>query len=199
MRFTEDLSIFRKISSINGRLDYYYRLPDTQFLRINRFVIIPVGRIDHYSKDSITISYGHAAHEMTFPLSEKYVSDVKEKIASLVDLNHRDDVLNDHSNVLKEDADHKNVGLKNVGLEEFLSIIDKSDELKDICRMIAKEPGITRKAMSVQLQVSLKTIDRKISFLKGKGIIQHSGAKKNGEYVISPQVTEEVKNWLQAR
>ena len=164
-------------------------LPDKLFLRINKHVLIPVSRIIRYSQDHVTISYGDPAHEMIFPVSEKYVPDMKEKISSYDGLNERFDGLNMEKMTEK-------VGLKVLDLEDFMPIISQSKELETICRMIAKDPSVTIKKLADKLQVSSKTIERKIKLLKEQGILQHNGAKKNGEYVFSPAISNNIIKWL---
>lgn len=171
-------------------------LPDTQFLRINRKVIIPICEIVRFSQDSVTISYGNPSQEMTFPLSKNFVPDLKERFASAVGLNYPDVGLNIQNDGLKIVSDGLNDGLNSADLGVFLSSIAYNEELLSICRMIAKDPSITMKNMSEQLQVSLKTIERKIKYLKDKGILQHSGAKKNGEYVFTSSISSVVTRWL---
>ena len=114
---------------------------------------------------------------------------MKERFNSAVGLN---DGLNGPPDGLKKEND----GLKFIELEEFLSLIDHNKDLENLCRMIAKEPAITMKSMSNLLQVSLKTIERRIKILKEKGILQHNGAKKNGEYVFAPSISDSIINWL---
>lgn len=178
-------------------------LPETLFLRINRNVIIPLNRIVRYSQDSVTISYGNPDQEMAFPLSENYVPNVKEILTSTVGLNHLIDGLNHLVDGLSSQNDGLNNlsgGLKNsvdkTNLEEFLANIENNEELLSLCRIIAKEPSVTMKSLSDQLKVSLKTVERRLKILKNKGILLHCGAKKNGEYVFSPSISDSVINWL---
>ena len=74
--------------------------------------------------------------------------------------------------------------------------IAHNEDLLILCQIIAKDPSVTMKSLSDQLGVSLKTVERRIKILKDKGILQHSGAKKNGEYVFAPSITESIINWL---
>ena len=74
--------------------------------------------------------------------------------------------------------------------------ITHDEDLLILCRIIAKDPSVTMKSLSDQLKVSLKTVERKLKILKDKGILQHCGAKKNGEYVFSPSISDSVINWL---
>ena len=76
-------------------------LSETLFLRINRNVIIPLNRIVRYSQDSVTISYGNPAQEISFTLSEKYMPNLREFLSSIGGLNHSVDGLNAQSDGLK--------------------------------------------------------------------------------------------------
>ena len=183
---TLDGKQYRKYISLSNIEDI---LPDKLFLRINRFVIIPVCRIARYSQDSITISCGNPAQEKTFPLSEKYMPDIKDFFASVGGLNSKNDGLNGCSGGLNE-------GVKKADLEEFMDSIAHNEDLLNICRIIAKDPSVTMKSLSDQLGVSLKTIERRIKILKDKDVLQHSGAKKNGGYVFSPSSSPSVLSWL---
>ena len=74
--------------------------------------------------------------------------------------------------------------------------IAHNEDLLILCQIIAKDPSVTMKNLSDQLGVSLKTVERRIKILKDKGILQHSGAKKNGEYVFAPSISVDVLNCL---
>ena len=74
--------------------------------------------------------------------------------------------------------------------------IAHNEDLLILCQIIAKDPSVTMKSLSDQLGVSLKTVERRIKILKDKGILQHSGAKKNGEYVFAPSISVDVLNCL---
>ena len=171
-------------------------LPETLFLRINRNAIISLNKITGYSQDSVTMSYGNPTQEITLPLSENYVPNVKEILTSTVGLNHLVDGLNSQNDGLN----NLSGGLKNnvdkTNLEKFLANIENNEELLTLCRIIAKEPSVTMKNLSDHLQVSLKTVERRLKILKNKDILLHCGAKKNGEYVFSPSISDSVINWL---
>lgn len=164
-------------------------LPENLFFRINRNAIIPLNRITGYSQNSVTMLYGNPAQEMTFPLSENYVPNIKEILATFGGLNRSGDGLNNLSDGLNNRVDMNN-------LEEFLTKIENNEELLTLCRIIAKEPSVTMKNLSDQLQVSPKTVERRLKILKDKGILKHCGAKKNGAYVFTPSIPDSVINWL---
>lgn len=164
-------------------------LPDTQFLRINRNTIIPISEIVRYTENNITISYGNPAQEKTFTLSEKYVPDMKSFLASVGGLNRINGGLNHACYGLNDGTNKSN-------LEEFMDNIAHDENLFNLCYIIAKEPSVTTKSLSEKLQVPLRTIERKIKYLKDKDVIQHSGAKKKGEYVFAPSISADVINWL---
>lgn len=171
-------------------------LPEDLFLRVNRNTIIPLNKITHYTEDSVTILYGNPAQEKTFSLSENYVPIMKELLSSTGGLNRPDDGLNSQDDGLNNPSEDLNDGLNTACLEDFLNNVEHNEELLILCRMIAKNPSITMKSLSDQLGVSLKTIERRIKILKDKGILQHSGAKKNGEYVFASSIPGSVINWL---
>ena len=171
-------------------------LPEDLFLRVNRNTIIPLNKITHYTEDSVTILYGNPAQEKTFSLSENYVPIMKELLSSTGGLNRPDDGLNSQDDGLNNPSEDLNDGLNTACLEDFLNNVEHNEELLILCRMIAKNPSVTMKSLSDQLGVSLKTIERRIKILKDKGILQHSGAKKNGEYVFASSIPGSVINWL---
>ncbi len=81
-------------------------------------------------------------------------------------------------------------------LEKFMDNIAHDEDLLNLCRIIAKDPSVTTKILSEQLHIPLRTIERKIKYLKDNGVLQHNGAKKNGGYAFSPSVSPTVLNWL---
>lgn len=171
-------------------------LPENLFLRVNRNAIIPLNKITRYTEDSVSILYGNPAQEISFTLSEKYVPNIREKIASAVGLNLSADGLNSKNDGLNGRSGGLNEGINKANLEEFMDNIAYNEDLLILCQIIAKDPSVTMKSLSDQLGVSLKTVERRIKILKDKGVLQHSGAKKNGEYVFAPSITESIINWL---
>ena len=171
-------------------------LPESLFIRVNRNVIIPLNIIANYTKDSVTILSSNPAQDITFSLSEKYVPNIREIIASVGGLNRPYGGLNSQNGGLKDRSGGLNESTDMDNLEKFMVNIAHDEDLLKLCRIIAKDPSITTKSLSEQLEVPLRTIERKIKYLKDKGILQHSGAKKKGEYVFAPSIPEEVINWL---
>ena len=171
-------------------------LPENLFIRVNRNTIIHLNKITSYTEDSVSILYGNPAQDISFTLSEKYVPNIREKIASAVGLNLSVDGLNSKNDGLNNPSEDLNDDLNTACLEDFLNNREHNEELLALCRMIAKNPSVTMKSLSDQLGVSLKTIERRIKNLKDKGILQHSGAKKNGEYVFASSIPGSVINWL---
>ena len=171
-------------------------LPENLFIRVNRNAIIPLNKITRYTEDSVSILYGNPAQEISFTLSEKYVPNIREKIASAGGLNLSADGLNSKNDGLNGRSGGLNEGINKANLEEFMDNIAYNEDLLILCQIIAKDPSVTMKSLSDQLGVSLKTVERRIKILKDKGILQHSGAKKNGEYVFAPSITESIINWL---
>ncbi|MBP5663990.1 MAG: LytTR family transcriptional regulator DNA-binding domain-containing protein [Bacteroidales bacterium] len=171
-------------------------LPENLFIRVNRNAIIPLNKINHFTEDSVTILYGNPAQEISFTLSEKYVPNIREKIASAGGLNLLADGLNVQNDGLNGRSGGLNEGINKANLEEFMDNIAHNEDLLILCQIIAKDPSVTMKSLSDQLGVSLKTVERRIKILKDKGILQHSGAKKNGEYVFAPSISVDVLNCL---
>lgn len=171
-------------------------LPENLFIRVNRNAIIPLNKITRYTEDSVSILYGNPAQEISFTLSEKYVPNIREKIASAVGLNLSADGLNVQNDGLNGRSVGLNEGINRANLEEFMDSIAHNEDLLILCQIIAKDPSVTMKSLSDQLGVSLKTVERRIKILKDKSILQHSGAKKNGEYVFAPSISVDVLNCL---
>lgn len=162
------------------KMDGY--LPENLFIRINRNIIINKNNIVSCTKEEVTIYSDYSGEEKIFSLSEKYVPNMREKIASAGGLKDRFGGLN-------ESIDMAN-------LEKFMDNIAHDEDLLNLCRIIAKDPSVTTKSLSEQLHIPLRTIERKIKYLKDNGVLQHNGAKKNGGYAFSPSVSPTVLNWL---
>lgn len=90
----------------------------------------------------------------------------------------------------------KNGALNFVNLEEFLAIIAGDKDMISICSRIIFFPFSNAKDIAANTQISYRTVERKLQYLKKNNIIQHEGARKNGNYAFTPYVSEEVKNWL---
>lgn len=169
------------------KMDGY--LPENLFIRINRNIIINKNNIVSCTKEEVTIYSDYSGEEKIFSLSEKYVPNMREKIASAGGLNHLYGGLKDRFGGLNESIDMAN-------LEKFMDNIAHDEDLLNLCRIIAKDPSVTTKSLSEQLHIPLRTIERKIKYLKDNGVLQHNGAKKNGGYAFSPSVSPTVLNWL---
>lgn len=164
-------------------------LPENLFIRINRNIIINKNNIVSCTKEEVTIYSDYSGEEKIFSLSEKYVPNMREKIASAGGLNHLYGGLKDRFGGLNESIDMAN-------LEKFMDNIAHDEDLLNLCRIIAKDPSVTTKSLSEQSHIPLRTIERKIKYLKDNGVLQHNGAKKNGGYAFSPSVSPTVLNWL---
>lgn len=171
-------------------------LPENLFLRVSRNTIISINIITRFTDDSVTILYGNPAQEISFTLSENYVPDVKEILNSVGGLNCSVGGLNSQNGGLKDRFGGLNEGIDMANLEEFMDNIAHDEDLLNLCRIIAKDPSVTTKSLSEQLHIPLRTIERKIKYLKDNGVLQHNGAKKNGGYAFSPSVFPIVLNWL---
>ncbi len=191
--YTNDGNRYCKYCSLSSMEEL---LPENLFIRVNRNAIIPLNKITRYTEDSVSILYGNPAQEISFTLSEKYVPNIREKIASAVGLNLSADGLNVQNDGLNGRSGGLNEGINKANLEEFMDNIAHNEDLLILCQIIAKDPSVTMKSLSDQLGISLKTVERRIKILKDKGILQHSGAKKNGEYVFASSIPGSVINWL---
>lgn len=167
-------------------------LPNSLFFRINKNIIIPITRITDYTETSVTISGGNPVCEHTFYLSCKYVSDIKDKIKKNVGLKSKSVGLNGDFVGINSEND----GLKKIDLEEFKEIIAKDEDLLQLCKQLAVNQSINMKKFSETKGVSLRTIERKMQYLKENNVIQHEGARKNGNYAFTPYLSEEVMAWL---
>lgn len=191
--YTLDGNKYSKYISLTKIL---YYLPYTQFIRVNRNIIVNKNNIIFCEKGNITIYNNKSGEERTFSLSEKYVPNIREKIASADGLNLSVDGLNSKNDGLNGRSGGLNEGINKTNLEEFMDKIAHNEDLLILCQIIAKDPSVTMKSLSDQLGISLKTVERRIKILKDKGILQHSGAKKNGEYVFAPSISVDVLNCL---
>ena len=187
--YTNDGNRYCKYCSLSSMEEL---LPEILFIRVNRNAIIPLNKINHFTEDSVSILYGNPAQEISFTMSEKYVPNIREKIASAVGLNLSADGLNSKNDGLNGRSGGLNEGINKANLEEFMDSIAHNEDLLILCQIIAKDPSVTMKSLSDQLGVSLKTVERRIKILKDKGVLQHSGAKKNGEYVFAPSISVDV-------
>ena len=176
------------------KMDGY--LPENLFIRINRNIIINKNNIVSCTKEEVTIYSDYSGEEKIFTLSEKFVPNMREKISSAGGLNRPYGGLNSQNGGLKDRFGGLNEGIDMANLEEFMDNIAHNEDLLILCQIIAKDPSVTMKSLSDQLGVSLKTVERRIKILKDKGILQHSGAKKNGEYVFAPSISVDVLNCL---
>lgn len=176
------------------KMDGY--LPENLFIRINRNIIINKNNIVSCTKEEVTIYSDYSGEEKIFSLSEKYVPNMREKIASAGGLNHLYGGLNSQDGGLKDRFGGLNESIDMANLEKFMDNIAHDEDLLNLCRIIAKDPSVTTKSLSEQLHIPLRTIERKIKYLKDNGVLQHNGAKKNGGYAFSPSVSPTVLNWL---
>ena len=64
------------------------------------------------------------------------------------------------------------------------SIKTLSDNKSRILDSIQKDPTVTRKIISENLGISLRTVDRAISELVANSIIERQGSKKSGIWII---------------
>lgn len=55
-----------------------------------------------------------------------------------------------------------------------------TDNEKNIIKMIIKNPNISQKDIAIETNIPYRTVQRTISVLKDKGIIERVGSKKLG-------------------
>ena len=106
----------------------------------------------------------------------------------------------------KKDLEEKNGSIKDkseetgslnfVNLEDFTGFVANDKDKISICKAIINTPSANVKKLAEMVNIPYRTTARKLKYLKEKKIIQYQGAQKNGGYVLSPFVTEEVKKWL---
>ena len=94
------------------------------------------------------------------------------------------------------DEFEKNGALNFVNLEEFLAIIAGDKDMISICSRIIFFPFSNAKDIAANTQISYRTVERKLQYLKKNNIIQHEGARKTGGYSLNPNITEDAKEWL---
>jgi hypothetical protein len=194
--FTFDGNKYDKYISLIKMSEY---LPENQFIRINRNVIVNILGILCCKDDTISLYDNFSGQELTFPLSEKYIANINvfRKLAV---------GLNDKNVGLKTEEHDQNGSLSHINQEEnrqekidlatFQELVGKDDDLIKLCKMVAKDASMNMKNMSDQLGVSQRTVERKMKQLKELNIIQHEGARKTGGYVLNHNITEEAKAWL---
>ena len=78
---------------------------------------------------------------------------------------------------------HKNVGDggENVG---DVSVIELSERQKIIFEIIKTNPSITATQMSAKLSVVKRTIERDLSEMKKRGLLDREGGARNGRWII---------------
>lgn len=106
----------------------------------------------------------------------------------------------------KKDLEEKNGSIKDksgetgslnyVNLEDFTGFVANDKDKISICKAIINTPSANVKMLAEMVNIPYRTTARKLKYLKEKKIIQYQGAQKNGGYVLSPFVNEEVKEWL---
>lgn len=80
--------------------------------------------------------------------------------------------------------EHKNDG-KNVGTNVGINVGIKLNKTQSyVLKTIASNPNVTIEEIAREMQVSEKTIERAIKFLKDNGIIERVGSTKTGHWKI---------------
>lgn len=106
------------------------------------------------------------------------------------------DGINGSINNNKKDEFEENGSLNFVNLEDFVSLVANDKDKISICQAIISIPSANVKTIAETVNIPYRTVARKLKYLKEMKVVQYVGAQKNGGYVLSPLVTEEVKNFL---
>lgn len=194
--FTFDGNKYDKYISLLKMSEY---LPENQFIRINRNVIVNILGILSCTGDTLNLYDKRSEQELIFPLSKKYIANINDFRKLAVGLNDKNVGLKTEENDEKDSLNQKNQEenlQEKIDLESFQGIVGTDNDLKIICKTVAKDPSTNMKKMAEQLGVSQRTVERKMKQLKELNIIQHEGARKTGGYSLNPNITEEAKEWL---
>lgn len=194
--FTFDGNKYDKYISLLKMSEY---LPENQFIKINRNVIVNILGILSCTGDTLNLYDKRSEQELIFPLSKKYIANINDFRKLAVGLNDKNVGLNTEKNDEKDSLNQINQEenmQEKIDLESFQGIVGTDKDLKIICQMVAKDPSTNMKKMAEQLGVSQRTVERKMKQLKELNIIQHEGARKTGGYSLNPNITEEAKEWL---
>lgn len=194
--FTFDGNKYDKYISLLKMSEY---LPENQFIRVNRNVIVNILGILSCTDNTLSLYDKHSEQELTFPLSEKYITNINDFRMLTVGLNDKNVGLKTEKNEEKDSLspiDLEENKQEKIDLESFQGVVGTDKDLKIICQMVAKDPSTNMKKMAEQLGVSQRTVERKMKQLKELNIIQHEGARKTGGYILNPNITEEAKKWL---
>lgn len=194
--FTFDGNKYDKYISLLKMSEY---LPENQFIKINRNVIVNILGILSCTGDTLNLYDKRSEQELIFPLSKKYIANINDFRKLAVGLNDKNVGLNTEKNDEKDSLNQINQEenmQEKIDLESFQGIVGTDKDLKIICQTVAKDPSTNMKKMAEQLGVSQRTVERKMKQLKELNIIQHEGARKTGGYSLNPNITEEAKEWL---
>lgn len=194
--FTFDGNKYDKYISLLKMSEY---LPENQFIRINRNVIVNILGILSCTGDTLNLYDKRSEQKLIFPLSKKYIANINDFRKLAVGLNDKNVGLNTEKNDEKDSLNQINQEenmQEKIDLESFQGIVGTDKDLKIICQTVAKDPSTNMKKMAEQLGVSQRTVERKMKQLKELNIIQHEGARKTGGYSLNPNITEEAKEWL---
>lgn len=168
-------------------------------IRVNRDTLVMLHAIVSFTNDSmllipsetnIIMYKGDKKNEVFDYLCEHIPSKqaVTQENVRKGDLSSENGALNDEF--------EKNGALNFVNLEEFLAIIAGDKDMISICSRIIFFPFSNAKDIAANTQISYRTVEKKLQYLKENNIIQYEGARKNGNYAFTPYVSDEVKAWL---
>lgn len=78
-------------------------------------------------------------------------------------------------------GEYSELEYKNVG---SMSEVQLSDKQKRICELIANDPSISAKQMSVVLRVTQRTVERDLSAMQKMGVLVREGNTSAGRWVL---------------
>ena len=67
---------------------------------------------------------------------------------------------------------------------KILAVIQLTDRQTNIVSLLLKKEDITARQVAVIMDIPLRTIERELSVLKKKGVIQHIGSPRAGRWIV---------------
>lgn len=168
-------------------------------VRVNRDTLIMMDAVVAFTCDrvqlipsGVNVNYykGDKQDEVFRYLCERLPS------KQIISRNDKEKVESEEKNGSIKDKSGETGSLNIVNLEDFTGFVANDKDKISICKAIINTPSANVKMLAEMVNIPYRTTARKLKYLKEKKIIQYQGAQKNGGYVLSPFVNEEVKEWL---
>ena len=168
-------------------------------VRVNRDTLIMMDAVVAFTCDrvqlipsGVNVNYykGDKQDEVFRYLCERLPS------KQIISRNDKEKVESEEKNGSIKDKSGETGSLNFVNLEDFTGFVANDKDKISICKAIINTPSANVKMLAEMVNIPYRTTARKLKYLKEKKIIQYQGAQKNGGYVLSPFVNEEVKEWL---